>query len=48
MKLIAEIKIHQVLVHDHIVRFKHVFEDTANVYMVLELCENGVISLQDK
>ena len=42
-KLIAEIKIHQMLYHDNIVRFKHVFEDDNNVYMILELCENGVL-----
>jgi polo-like kinase 1 len=41
-KLITEIKIHQVLNHDNIVRYRHVFEDDENVYIILELCENGV------
>ncbi|WWD06083.1 hypothetical protein V865_004168 [Kwoniella europaea PYCC6329] len=40
-KLWAEIKLHQILVHPHIVRFEDCFEDSSNVYMVLELCENG-------
>jgi serine/threonine protein kinase len=39
-KLFAEIKIHQHLRHPNIVRFNHVFEDSDNVYMILELCEN--------
>ncbi|KAJ3034205.1 Cell cycle serine/threonine-protein kinase cdc5/MSD2 [Rhizophlyctis rosea] len=39
-KLIAEIKIHQVMSHPHIVTFHHFFEDDDNVYMILELCEN--------
>ncbi|RKP06191.1 kinase-like domain-containing protein, partial [Thamnocephalis sphaerospora] len=38
-KLFSEIKIHQSMVHKYIVRFLSCFEDTANVYMVLELCE---------
>jgi serine/threonine protein kinase len=41
-KLITEIKIHQVLNHDNIVKYRHVFEDDENVYIILELCENGV------
>ncbi|WRT63607.1 uncharacterized protein IL334_000530 [Kwoniella shivajii] len=40
-KLWAEIKLHQMLVHPHIVRFEDCFEDNENVYMILELCENG-------
>ena len=28
--------------HPHVVRFDDCFEDEENVYMVLELCENGV------
>ncbi|KAI3636608.1 hypothetical protein MIR68_005297 [Amoeboaphelidium protococcarum] len=39
-KLFTEIKIHQNLKHPNIVRFKQVFEDSSNVYMILELCEN--------
>ena len=30
------------LAHPHVVRFDDCFEDDENVYMVLELCENGV------
>ncbi|KAK4684394.1 hypothetical protein P7C73_g5784, partial [Tremellales sp. Uapishka_1] len=44
-KLWAEIKLHQMLQHPHIVGFEDCFEDDENVYMVLELCENG--SLMD-
>nr|XP_019014240.1 PLK/PLK1 protein kinase [Kwoniella pini CBS 10737]OCF53021.1 PLK/PLK1 protein kinase [Kwoniella pini CBS 10737] len=40
-KLWAEIKLHQMLQHPHIVRFEECFEDHENVYMILELCENG-------
>ncbi|WWC57830.1 uncharacterized protein I303_100365 [Kwoniella dejecticola CBS 10117] len=40
-KLWAEIKLHQMLQHPHIVRFEDCFEDDENVYMILELCENG-------
>ncbi|KAI3645799.1 hypothetical protein MP228_008727 [Amoeboaphelidium protococcarum] len=39
-KLFTEIKIHQNLKHPNIVKFKQVFEDSSNVYMILELCEN--------
>ncbi|ORY31914.1 kinase-like domain-containing protein [Naematelia encephala] len=44
-KLWAEIKLHQMLSHPNIVRFDDCFEDDENVYMVLELCDNG--SLMD-
>ncbi|WVR03341.1 hypothetical protein IAU60_000332 [Kwoniella sp. DSM 27419] len=44
-KLWAEIKLHQMLTHPHVVRFSDCFEDEENVYMLLELCENG--SLMD-
>ncbi|KAI8999393.1 kinase-like domain-containing protein [Gaertneriomyces semiglobifer] len=39
-KLIAEIRVHQLMSHPNIVGFKHVFEDDDFVYMILELCEN--------
>ncbi|TPX68540.1 hypothetical protein SpCBS45565_g02977 [Spizellomyces sp. 'palustris'] len=39
-KLVAEIRIHQMLSHPNIVGFKHCFEDDDFVYMILELCEN--------
>ena len=34
--------IHKSLKHVHIVGFEDVFEDSENVYFVLELCHNGV------
>ena len=40
LKLQAEIKIHKSLHHQHIVRFEDVFEDTENVYILMELCPN--------
>ncbi|KAJ3032137.1 UNVERIFIED_CONTAM: Cell cycle serine/threonine-protein kinase cdc5/MSD2 [Siphonaria sp. JEL0065] len=42
-KLFAEIKIHQQMSHPAIVAFQHVFEDDDNVYIILELCENGTM-----
>lgn len=39
-KLISEIKIHKSLHHLHVVLFEHVFEDSENVYILLELCPN--------
>ncbi|KAF8524388.1 kinase-like domain-containing protein [Hysterangium stoloniferum] len=44
-KLYAEIKIHRSLDHPNIVKFNECFEDDENVYMTLELCQNG--SLMD-
>ncbi|EDP42736.1 hypothetical protein MGL_2936 [Malassezia globosa CBS 7966] len=40
-KILAEIMIHKSLKHVHIVGFEDVFEDSENVYFVLELCHNG-------
>lgn len=39
-KLKSEIKIHKSLSHTGVVKFKHYFEDTENVYILLELCTN--------
>jgi serine/threonine protein kinase len=39
-----EIKIHKTLHHQNIVELREVFEDDRNLYIMLELCENGVIS----
>jgi polo-like kinase 1 len=39
-KLLSEIKIHRSLQHTNIVQFEHVFEDSLNVYILLELCNN--------
>lgn len=41
-KLFAEIKLHQSMRHENIVRFDECFEDSENVYMVMELCPRGV------
>jgi polo-like kinase 1 len=39
-KLISEIKIHKALHNQNIVGFEHYFEDTENVYILLEMCHN--------
>ena len=43
-KLMSEIKIHRSLNHSNIVRFEHFFEDSENVYILLELCTNQTLS----
>lgn len=43
-KLMSEIKIHRALNHTNIVRFEHFFEDSENVYILLELCTNQTLS----
>ena len=43
-KLMSEIKIHKSLNHPNIVGFEHFFEDTENVYILLELCSNQSLS----
>ena len=44
MKLMSEIKIHRSLDHENVVKFTHFFEDKANVYILLELCENQTLN----
>ena len=44
MQLITEIKIHKMLKHKRIVTFDHVFEDSQNVYILLELCSNYTLN----
>mmetsp|Transcript_47281 Transcript_47281/g.34568 ORF Transcript_47281/g.34568 Transcript_47281/m.34568 type:complete len:85 (+) Transcript_47281:146-400(+) len=39
-KLMSEIKIHRSIKNQYVVQFLHVFEDTENVYIILELCKN--------
>jgi len=39
-KLISEIKIHKSLRHPNVVSFEHYFEDSENVYIILEMCHN--------
>lgn len=36
----SEIKIHRAIKHTHVCLFQHFFEDTENVYILLELCQN--------
>ena len=43
-KLISEIKIHKSLHHPNIVAFEHYFEDTENVYILLEICHNQTLN----
>ena len=43
-KLISEIKIHKSLHHPNVVGFEHYFEDTENVYILLEMCHNQSLS----
>ena len=40
-KLLYEISIHKSLVHPNVVKFIDFFEDSKNVYIILELCESG-------
>ena len=42
IQLIGEIKIQKSLHHQNIVRFYDVFEDSENVYMIIEICRNMV------
>lgn len=39
-KLMSEIKIHRSIRHQYVVQFQHFFEDSDNVYILLELCHN--------
>ena len=43
-KLTAEIKIHRGLNNDYIVKFEDYFEDSDNVYILLEMCANQTLS----
>ena len=43
-KLMSEIKIHRSLRHENVVGFEHFFEDSENVYILLELCDNQTMS----
>lgn len=40
----SEIKIHRSLRHENVVGFEHFFEDSDNVYILLEMCENQTMS----
>ena len=43
-KLISEIKIHKSLHHPNIVAFEHYFEDSENVYLLIEICDNQTLN----
>ena len=43
-KLKSEIKIHKSLSHHNIVKFEHYFEDSDNVYILLELCKSKTLN----
>ena len=43
-KLTSEIKIHNSLTHDNVVRFDRYFEDPENVYLMLDICQNQSLS----
>ena len=43
-KLISEIKIHKSLHHPNIVEFEHYFEDSENVYLLIEICHNQTLN----
>ena len=40
----SEIRIHRSLRHTNIVSFEHFFEDSENVYILLEMCQNQTLS----
>lgn len=40
----SEIRIHRALHHPNIVAFEHFFEDSENVYMLLEICINQTLN----
>lgn len=42
--MISEIKIHKALHHPNIVRLEHFFEDSENVYILLEICHNQTLN----
>lgn len=43
-KMMSEIKIHRSVQHPGIVNFEHFFEDSQNVYILLEMCSNQSLS----
>ena len=43
-KLLSEIKIHRSLHHRNVVNFEHYFEDSDNVYILLEMCSTDTMN----
>ena len=44
LRILNEIKIHRSLIHEHICKYEHSFEDNKNVYILMEFCANGNLS----
>ena len=40
----SEIRIHRSLHHTNVVTFEHFFEDSENVYILLEMCQNQTLN----
>ena len=43
-KLLSEIKIHRMLIHQNIVKFDHFFENEEFIFIILELCRHQSLS----
>ena len=43
-RILTEIKLHRSLIHEHICKYEHSFEDKRNVYILMEYCENGTLA----
>ena len=41
--VLNEIKIHRSLIHEHICKYEHSFEDKNNVYIIMEYCPDGTL-----
>eukprot|EP01022_Parablepharisma_sp_SALTPOND_P032959 TRINITY_DN87960_c2_g1_i1.p2 TRINITY_DN87960_c2_g1~~TRINITY_DN87960_c2_g1_i1.p2 ORF type:complete len:392 (-),score=18.53 TRINITY_DN87960_c2_g1_i1:626-1801(-) len=44
VQLMSEIRIHRSVHHPNIVAFEHFFEDSENVYILLEMCQNQTLN----
>ena len=41
--VLNEIKIHRSLIHEHICKYEHSFEDKNNIYIIMEYCAEGTL-----
>ena len=41
--VLNEIKLHRSLIHEHICKYEHSFEDKNNVYIIMEYCAEGTL-----
>lgn len=39
----GEIQVHKTMIHPNVVRYVECFEDSINIYMILELCPNKTL-----